>query len=88
MPASLARQLERESQRAIALLRCWVAGCGDEHFSTKEQCCKLLETSGRFLASLPALDGTGSPEALEAAADLRATNFKTILSGMASQRDK
>jgi hypothetical protein len=41
-----------ESQ-SVALLRAWVAGCGDEHFSTKDQCRDLLERSSRLLASLP-----------------------------------
>ena len=48
----LSRQLEREADIAIALLRAWVAGCGDEHFSTKDQCRDLLLRSGDFLASL------------------------------------
>lgn len=41
-----------ERERAIALLRAWVAGCGDEHFSTKDECRELLQRSGDFLASL------------------------------------
>lgn len=36
---------------AIALLRAWVAGCGDERFSTKEQVKELIDASGDFLAS-------------------------------------
>lgn len=47
--AALARP---EESVAIDLLRAWVAGCGDEHFSTKDQCRDLLERSGRFLAGL------------------------------------
>lgn len=41
----------RPEEKAIALLRAWVAGCGDEHFSTKEQCRELLKQSGDYLAS-------------------------------------
>ncbi len=47
-----ARTLEQENAQAVALLRAWVAGCGDEHFSTKEQCRELLQRSGNFLAEL------------------------------------
>ena len=42
-------------REAVALLRAWVAGCGDEHFSTKEQCRELLQRSGDFLATLNSL---------------------------------
>ena len=47
-----ARMLDQPEERAITLLRAWIAGCGDEHFSTKEQCRELLDASGQFLASL------------------------------------
>lgn len=45
------RSTQPEGQ-AITLLRAWVAGCGDEHFSTKDQCRELLQRSGDYLASL------------------------------------
>lgn len=35
--------------QAIALLRAWVAGCGDEAFSSKDQCRELRERSAAFL---------------------------------------
>lgn len=40
---------ELEFAKAIALLRAWVAGCGDERYSTKEQVRELIEKSGQFL---------------------------------------
>ena len=46
-------EAEKDRDEAIALLRAWVAGCGDEHFSTKEQCRTLLERSGEFLSGYP-----------------------------------
>jgi hypothetical protein len=36
----------------IRLLRAWVAGCGDEHFSTKDECRELLERSSDILSKL------------------------------------
>ena len=46
--------LDSEQQRqAIQLLRAWVAGCGDERFSSKEQVRELLEVSGKFLSNWP-----------------------------------
>jgi hypothetical protein len=50
--ALLAFSTLRPEGMAISLLRAWVAGCGDEHFSTKEQCRDLLKQSGDYLASL------------------------------------
>lgn len=51
-----ARELEREllhqADESIALLRAWVAGCGDEKFSTAQECRELLEASGAFLRKL------------------------------------
>lgn len=44
--------LSEADQRAIKLLRAWVAGCGDEAFSTKEQVKELRDASGEYLASL------------------------------------
>ena len=38
---------------AIDLLRAWAAGCGDEHFSTKEQCRTLINASGEFFKKYP-----------------------------------
>lgn len=54
------RDAERYNE-AVSLLRAWVAGCGDEHFSTKEQCRELLQRSGEFLASLEPQPGDGEP---------------------------
>ena len=44
---------EADFLTAIQLLRAWTAGCGDEHFSTKEQCRDLIAASGQFLAKYP-----------------------------------
>lgn len=38
--------------RAIALLRAWVAGCGDEKFSDIKDCAELVKDSGDFLSSM------------------------------------
>lgn len=46
------RSVAQPEGAAISLLRAWVAGCGDERFSTKEQCRELLQRSGDYLASL------------------------------------
>ena len=46
-------ETEKALTRAIALLRAWVAGCGDEHFSTKEQCRELMNSSATFLQKFP-----------------------------------
>lgn len=33
-------------------LQGWVAGCGDEHFSTQEECLDLLNRSGELIARI------------------------------------
>lgn len=47
--------MNHESE-AIVLLRCWVAGCGDKDFSSKEEIDELIKISGEFLAKFPPLD--------------------------------
>lgn len=42
-----------EFERALALLRSWVVGNGDERFVTKEQVRELLNQSGEFLTRYP-----------------------------------
>ena len=34
----------------LSLLQAWVAGCGDEHFSTKQECRELIQRSGNVIA--------------------------------------
>ena len=46
-------KIESVELDAIMLLREWVAGCGDEAFSTKEQCRDLRERSAAFLEQFP-----------------------------------
>ena len=41
-----------ERHKCRSLLRAWVAGCGDEMFSSTEDCRRLLKRSGDFLQSL------------------------------------
>ena len=36
----------------LLALQAWVSGCGDEHFSTKDQCRKLIEQSGDLIAKV------------------------------------
>ncbi len=45
-------QLEAERNQAVALLRAWVAGCGDERYCASDECQELLHRSGDFLARL------------------------------------
>lgn len=47
---AFARELETENAELLAALQAWVAGCGDEHFSTKDECRKLIERSGILIA--------------------------------------
>ena len=41
---------------AIALLRCWISGCGDPRFSTDEQCEELLAQSADFMRRISMSD--------------------------------
>lgn len=54
-------RLKALCEESVALLRAWVAGCGDEHFSTKEQCRELLNHSGEFLAALKKAEQAPKP---------------------------
>jgi hypothetical protein len=42
--------------KLLAHLRAWVAGCGDERYSTKDEVRELIQASGNLIAEIDAPD--------------------------------
>jgi hypothetical protein len=60
--------------KLLAHLRAWVAGCGDERYSTKEEVRELIEASGKFLAEIGQSPNPQPPQAPYASSGTRSTS--------------